>query len=122
MSRRKIVSSPDGESFELFDVNLEKKLDVFCKSLGVRLTTELGIKASATWTKKLLRGNHNVYYHVDVSYGKEHKTPLRLVGSMTNFDYWVSLWGAKWATTVRHEFLNNALVLQIVADILGGKW
>jgi hypothetical protein len=121
MSHRKIVSSPDNESWNLFDVGLEKKLDLFCKSLGVRLTTELGFKASATWTKEFLRGNHNVYYHVDVSFGGEKKTPLRLVGVSTNFDYQASLWGAKLEDTVRYEFLNNDLVIQIVTDILGGK-
>jgi hypothetical protein len=40
---------------------------------------------------------------------------------MTNFDYQASLWGIKLEETVRHDFLNNALVVKIVVDILGGK-
>jgi hypothetical protein len=120
ISRRSIVSAPVSESWELYDTGLERRLDVFCRSLGARLTTEFGTKALASWDREFLRGNNNVYYRVHITFGGKTQVVLRIVGGKTGLDYQISLFGVKWENFVRAGFFNNSLVSRIVGYFTGG--
>jgi hypothetical protein len=120
VSRRRVFSSPDNESWLSYDVGLEAKLEVFCKALGLQLTAALGVRASASLGKEFLRGNQNVLYWVDVTFTGATLRVLRLVGVRNNLDYQISLFGVKWSSLVRAEFFNNALVARIVGQIMEG--
>jgi hypothetical protein len=119
LSRRRIVSAPDNESWALFETGLDAKLRIFCQSLKVRLDSALGFEVSVSWGKEYLRLNYNLHCWVDVLIGDETVKVVRLVGRKNNFDYQVSLFGAKLKESVRLEFLNNALVRRVVEHFIG---
>jgi hypothetical protein len=120
ISRRFIRSSPDNESWKLFESGIDSRLEVFCNSLSVRLSSVLGFAVSVSWGKEFLRLNYNIHCWVDVEVGGETQRVIRLVGNKTNFDYQVSVFGVKVEGFVRSEFLNNSLVSDVVAHFTGG--
>jgi hypothetical protein len=120
LSRKRVFSSPDNESWGLFDSGIDAKLGIFCQSLQARLSVALGFQVSVSWGKEFLRMNANVYYWVDVSTGDHEYRVVRLVGAKTDLDFQVSLFGVKLAGLVRSEFLNNALVSRVVAHFTSG--
>jgi hypothetical protein len=118
LSRKRVFSSPDNESWDLFDSGIDAKLEVFCQSLRVRLSAALGFQVSVSWGKEFLRMNANVYYWVDISTGDYNDRAIRLVGVKTNFDYQASIFGVKLEGLVRSEFLNNALISRVVSYVV----
>jgi hypothetical protein len=123
ISNRFIRSSPDNESWGLYDVGLEAKLEVFCQSLRLRLVAEFGVEVSVSLEKEFLRLNSNVLYVVGVTFGGQTLKVIRLVGEKTNFDYQVSIFGVKVEGFVRSGFFSNALVTRVLnglRELLGG--